>query len=164
MGIEIPDELRGEMAVAGQWTTVSQTAVPMKQEEDTKSSGPRFSEHKRKHEDEDDEEEDQLYQRKGLSKKVYPGSKGESEDLDALLSGIIPKKEPETVAAKEEEQSSTDPVIKEEELQEETAERPGKSGASVKSEENAKEEVKRDDALPGAGIVFKKRKKPIRPV
>ncbi|BDD58431.1 hypothetical protein MPDQ_006518 [Monascus purpureus] len=92
MGIAIPDEFRGEMALAGEWKTVSEKVIQEKKKEPSSSSTPAaVGVRKRKHEggDEDSEGEDPAPTRFvsrgwGSALKQYPGSK-EDEDLDALL-------------------------------------------------------------------------------
>ncbi|PWY80591.1 hypothetical protein BO70DRAFT_406580 [Aspergillus heteromorphus CBS 117.55] len=88
MGIAIPDEFRGEMALAGEWQTTSEKVV--RSEDDAKadiSVGVR----KRKHEERDEEEEEakreaERFVSKGWGSRTrqYPGAQ-EDTDLDALL-------------------------------------------------------------------------------
>ncbi|KAI2794808.1 hypothetical protein POX_a01409 [Penicillium oxalicum] len=99
MGIAIPDEYRGEMALAGEWQTMSETKLD-EQESGVKSIGVR----KRKLEGDDEENgaEDGAQNESGrlVSKgwgsrmRSYPGAQNnEDEDLDALLASTKgPKK------------------------------------------------------------------------
>lgn len=89
MGVAIPEEYRADMALAGDWQTVSVTKIEEPDEVATKSIGVR----KRKHEGAEDDEEDQppeQYENKGWGSRMrsYPGGRendDEEEDLDALF-------------------------------------------------------------------------------
>ncbi|PYH99085.1 hypothetical protein BO71DRAFT_369787 [Aspergillus ellipticus CBS 707.79] len=99
MGVAIPDEFRGEMALAGEWQTTSEKIV---RSEDDKSGALR----KRKHEERDEEEEEarreaERFVSKGWGSRTrqYPGAQ-EDTDLDALLKSTkdIKKAKPSTAA------------------------------------------------------------------
>lgn len=89
MGIEVPDNFRAEMAIPGQWQSISKPIETEPKPEDTLSVGVR----KRKVEDEDGEESGGTVQRRGwgTSTRRYPGN--DDPDLDALLSETVTKKE-----------------------------------------------------------------------
>ena len=96
MGVVVPEEYRQEVAMAGEWQTVSQRVIRGAEEEskDKKWEGLNIGVRKRKPEGEDgDGEED-----KGRKKKIHWGtdtksfSTGDDADLDALLSGSTFKK------------------------------------------------------------------------
>ena len=85
MGIQVPGEVRGDLALAGQWQTVSRQVVEEPITEKSLSHGVR----KRKVDEEEDTEPpvaDRLSRRKnwGSSTKHYPSQ--QISDLDALLS------------------------------------------------------------------------------
>ena len=94
MGVAIPDGFRKEMAMAGDWETLSQRVIydDVKQEEDSKGFKPEGSTTvvgKRRHETlEDEEEAEEKVARKawGSSTRSYPGvDAGGEDDLDSLL-------------------------------------------------------------------------------
>ena len=105
MGVAVPEDFRREMAMAGDWETVSETSVyeeVIKKEEDTKDvksavlrDGPsqlNIGVRKRKYEGQEEEEEaGEKVMRKGWGSttKAYPGSNSDM-DLDALLSNTRP--------------------------------------------------------------------------
>jgi hypothetical protein len=114
MGIAIPEEYRGEMAMAGDWRTVSERVLGANDEDygDQKpgnvlSVGVR----KRKFEGQEEEEEagETVVRRGwGTTTRSYPGSKDEDDELDALLSGTkvanpVVKDDPEAAGAEAEE-------------------------------------------------------------
>ena len=90
MGIDVPDEFRAEMAMAGQWK-----AVPETKSQNRDPTGDSLSVGIRKRKLDEDEQE-QLDSgtvpsaRKvwGKSVRTYPGQ--QTESLDELLSGVIP--------------------------------------------------------------------------
>lgn len=167
MGIQIPEQYRNEMALAGEWTTVSEKVIEPKKEvkqEDNDSKAGVFGDRKRKHMN-DDHEEEPIYRKKTLGQKTFPGSRDDGDDLDALISGIVPKKAVESVTVKTED-NATDvvPVKKEESEEQDTKsfikEEDGKPEDTIKTADVAPEA-----AVPaGSGIVFKKRKKPSKPI
>lgn len=105
MGVAVPEEFRREMAMAGDWETVSEMPVYeeiVKKEEDTKDAkasvlkdGPsqlNIGIRKRKYEGQEEEEEaGEKVMRKGWGSttRAYPGSNNDT-DLDALLSHARP--------------------------------------------------------------------------
>lgn len=103
MGIAVPDEYRGEMALAGDWQVVSQKPVDLGQQAE---EGPSLNVgvRKRKFEGQEEEEEaDETVKQKGWGSttKEYPSNA--KKDLDALLAGSIPvKKEGSGSALKQE--------------------------------------------------------------
>lgn len=91
MGVAVPEEYRRDMAIAGDWQTVSVT--PLEKDED--AGGPRLNTgvRKRKHEENEDEDEDHaavtnVRQGWGTATRSYPGATDDTDDLDldALLS------------------------------------------------------------------------------
>lgn len=94
MGIAIPEHARSEMAMAGDWQTISRNVQlePEEQTDDKLNVGIR----KRKFEDDEDREEaGRTVARRGWGSttRTYPGSKPVDNDLSALLSLPLVKKE-----------------------------------------------------------------------
>ncbi|RYO75361.1 hypothetical protein DL766_005294 [Monosporascus sp. MC13-8B] len=184
MGIDVPTELRPEMAMAGEWT-VTNTRVINDDDGAPKTEGSDAEQGtatgvrkrpKREGEDDDDEikrEEDAI---RGLFKKPRRWGRDtrnapeDDAELDALLSGtlVAPKKEekdadsaerkikadPDPVPVKKEEQTEEIPKIK----KEESTESPGL--ANITTTGDATLIVKKEE---GAGpevpvVAFKKRK------
>jgi len=107
MGIKVPDEVRAEMAMAGDWQVVSQRTVDDPSAAEPLSIGVR----KRKYEGQEEEEEEkkeagETVARRGwgAAMKRYP--REDTSDLDALLAG--------TMALKREKHEMTDRVVKHE--------------------------------------------------
>ena len=93
MGVAIPEEFRRELAMAGDWQTLSETPIyeGLKNEEgdeDAKHDGLNLGVRKRKYEGQEEEEEagETVVRRGwGSTTRTFPGSSGEGDDLDALL-------------------------------------------------------------------------------
>ncbi|KAJ5722150.1 hypothetical protein N7488_000185 [Penicillium malachiteum] len=168
MGVAIPQEYRAEMALAGEWQTLSVTKLDSEAEGAAKSIGVR----KRKLEGEEEEEIPE-YVTKGWGSrmKIYPGAQEEDDgDLDALLASTKDLKKAKTET----------PVVQSEEVKEETGPLPKTedentdsklsiapvseegSSAPVKAEEADDSSAPPASAAPtndeGSGVVFKKRK------
>lgn len=150
MGITVPKEYRSEMAIAGDWETVS--VRPIKQDADVKSEIKSeeplsFGVRKRKHEGADEEEEagETVVRRGwGSTTRTYPGSagNGEVEDIGALLGAAAKvEKQEETVVKKEEDVDGN--------IEEASGSKPDLGDVTVKQEE---------PAASTAPVVFKKRK------
>ncbi|KAJ6108320.1 hypothetical protein N7523_009643 [Penicillium sp. IBT 18751x] len=169
MGVAVPDEYRGDIALAGEWQTLSETKVDVEGLEGAaKSIGVR----KRKHDG--DEEEDEYIpepvarQGWGSRMKTYPGAQDEDEDLDALLASTQDLKKPKqslpTNAKEEPEEQEPEPasVLKTED------EAPGSKNVRTDEAAQVKIEVPGEGSLPAAaeippaqeetGPIFKKRK------
>jgi hypothetical protein len=99
MGIAVPDEYRADMALAGDWTVVSQRKVEEPVIDESLNKGVR----KRKFEGQEEEEEagETVVRRGwGSTTKRYPGEG--TDDLDALFSmNPLKKKEEEEIVKKE---------------------------------------------------------------
>ncbi|OOQ91020.1 U1 zinc finger domain protein [Penicillium brasilianum] len=177
MGVAIPDEYRGDMALAGEWQTLSETKV-----EDLEGAAKSIGVRKRKHdgEEEEDEEDDdggnpseRLVSRGwGSRMRTYPGAENDDDgDLDALLATTkdlkrskpqvpdLDSEESKLVEEKKPEPASS--VPKEEEVAE-SKHRETDSSSQVKMEEpgnltllSAEEKSQIQDA---PGPIFKKRK------
>lgn len=174
MGVAIPEEFRADMALAGEWQTISETKIESADglEGAAKSIGVR----KRKHEG--DEEEDEHAPEPLVSKgwgsrmKTYPGAQDDDEGLDALLASTTDLKKPkkaattaETVPLAEEaedQKQSFAPVSKTEDEPPNTTAPETDGSAVVKKEEASETSVMPDHEEPKAeetpGVVFKKRK------
>ncbi|KAI9768329.1 MAG: hypothetical protein M1840_004937 [Geoglossum simile] len=88
LGVAIPDEFRGEMAMAGEWQTVSERVIRQEESEDVKPDAHSTGVRKRKPpgEESDEENADAATKRSwGSSIKTYPTAEGDTRDLDALL-------------------------------------------------------------------------------
>lgn len=167
MGIAIPDEYRGDMALAGEWQTLSETKVePQAAEGAAKALGVR----KRKHEGEEEEEEEAHAAEQAVSKgwgsrmRTYPGAQDDDEDLDALLASTkdLKKTKTSTPAAEPEEQK---PELTPSNVKEEAPDSKGPETiepTQVKAEETGgisappTEEKPQSEEAPD--FVFKKRK------
>ena len=188
MGVAVPEEFRREMGMAGDWQTVKVTRVEQQPllDEDNKDAKA-FGVRKRKFEDQEEEEAilgtgdaaAQLQRKNrswGARMKTFPGNKKDGDDdLDALLGGVTVKKQMgdvEEEATKDENAPAGDQDLKDEgrvpevkksdsDEEQEAASKLDAvaSDAPVKTEDAADE---KSAATPGAGIVFKKRKKIVR--
>lgn len=172
MGVSIPDEFRGEMALAGEWQTTSITPIQQPEEDGEGKPIKSIGVRKRKHEGgegEGDEEqnEEQRFVSKGWGSTTrgYPGAGEDNEDLDALLESTKSIKKTKTT---EEEEGTTkkepaedvptaatikgedDTAAASEANQPLSIKEEPSSAAPVKSEREAEE--------PAPGVVFKKRK------
>jgi hypothetical protein len=162
MGIDIPDEFRGDMALPGGWQVTSQHIInPENDEKKPEAIG--IGIRKRDPDEVEDEDEKQIKKGKWGSayKKAQPTE--DDDDLDALLSKVTaPKGAPIT--------TDDDTTKKEAELEKTFDGVPIKHEPSVAEEggllepisavttETDKVDVKREDGEAAGGIVFKKRK------
>ncbi|KAL3456291.1 hypothetical protein BJX64DRAFT_281467 [Aspergillus heterothallicus] len=163
MGVAIPDAYRGDMALAGDWQTVSEKVIRAGDEEEAKQ--PTLGVRKRKHDLDEEEEEAKREAEKFVSKgwgsatRRYPGAQ-EDEDLDALLASTkevkkpkIPGTEPEKGAPAADDSRSNEGAPA--------------SENSVQTQQPKEEEPSEHKSVPAAikepeeptaGVVFKKRK------
>ncbi|KAL9078901.1 MAG: hypothetical protein Q9157_002196 [Trypethelium eluteriae] len=195
MGVAVPEDYRREVAMAGEWETLSvrpvtQTPPPstvlgeskagvkterIESKEDIKAEAKAFGVRKRKADDGDDEDAvatGESHKKKpwGNTFRKFPGGNGSSgDDIEALLGTVKkvktepePEPEPEIEprSGGEQTQDGHDPVVKEED------DEPAMGALSGPSDEvtasSGKEEEQREE-VPGAGIIFKKRKKAVAP-
>lgn len=172
MGIAMPTEFHGEMAMAGQWTvTKSRVIDDTKDPErvEAKASGVR-----KREVTEDEKEEAEALEGLFKKQKRWGGTRTMPEDdteLDALLSGDLLR-----APVKKEEDTTTGEEVKKEESAEE-AQVPQDTPAAIKSEPNDDEggleaslpaekvattepdaPVKSEEAQEPAPVMFKKRK------
>ncbi|KAI9782733.1 MAG: hypothetical protein M1839_004721 [Geoglossum umbratile] len=88
LGVAIPDEFRGEMAMAGEWQTVSERVIERHEDEDVKPDAHSTGVRKRKLLGEGSDGEDGGTATKinwGSTIKTHPGAGDDLHDLDALL-------------------------------------------------------------------------------
>ncbi|KAF2460728.1 hypothetical protein BDY21DRAFT_376612 [Lineolata rhizophorae] len=175
MGVAIPEEFRRDMAMAGEWTVVSEKPVASakaKGEESENPEGKAVGVRKRKVQDEDEEAVEGASGEKrprkvwGSTLREYPGSKGKEDvDIEALL-GVASVKREEVKKEEEEEggQGESKEEIKQKE-DEVKKEEPADDGAPPLSSiadvgERPHKPVKAEEGAPAptGGVVFKKRK------
>ena len=187
MGVAVPDDFRKEMAMAGDWQTVSERPVydTIKQEGDLNDRKPHDADdkaealnkgvRKRKYEGQDEEEEaGERVVRKGWGSttRMYPPAAGDV-DLDALLNGTK-KKQGQSIDEGTASSTSNDLPAKDEGLNSTAKIDLAHSTPLIKKEESdhgndvpdpaslVDTPVKQEEE-PAAGFVFKRRKpKPIR--
>ncbi|KAL2809913.1 hypothetical protein BJX63DRAFT_403820 [Aspergillus granulosus] len=164
LGVAIPDPYRGDMALAGDWQTVSEKVIRAEGEEEVQQ--PTLGVRKRKHDLDEEEEEAKREAEKFVSRgwgsatRRYPGAQ-DDEDLDALLSSTKDVKKARISGAETEKGASTQKEAQADE------------GAPASKDPDQTQQSKADDScedkssLPAAtqepeeltaGIVFKKRK------
>lgn len=168
MGVAIPDEFRGEMALAGEWQVTEERIVEVNGEK--KPDAVALGVRKRTVGEEDEEEHEAKKRRWGSTYKSHPEAVDDG-DLDALLSNATSKdkgikKEEDVVKqeAKSEETSSregsqpihsggqSDTTGKQEDVKLE----PGVEASTVQDVKPAL--LAEDTPDPAGGVVFKKRK------
>lgn len=175
MGVAIPDEYRGDMALAGEWQTLSETKI-----DDLEGAAKSVGVRKRRHDGEEDDEEDEggnpserlVSKGWGSRMRSYPGAQNDAnEELDALLASTKELKKPKTPAVNpdseefkpiEEQKPELASSVKNEEEAAESKDWDTNSPTHVKTEEPGirsdpptEEKPQIEDAL---GPVFKKRK------
>jgi len=147
LGVAVPEAYRREVAMAGDWETVSVRQI--KKEEDVKPDVLSFGTHKRKFEGQEEEEEaGTTVVRKGWGSttKRYPGTSGAVEDIESLL-----RPGNGNVIAKMEDV----PQIKKEDTDEASEAPATDASARAVIEGEVKQE---ENAIAEAPVVFKKRK------
>lgn len=168
LGVAVPDDFRGEMAMPGEWTVTSTRVVESAGEGADEEKKARVATGVRKREDreEDREEEDAV---KGLFKKPRRWGRdsknmpeGEDEELDALLSGTVRLKGEEGVKEEVKEEVK-EGVKKEDDIKGEpdTATSGIHDGVVKGEEEDGGAKVKVEEEAGDSGlapVVFKKRK------
>ena len=189
MGVAVPEDFRREMAMAGDWQTLSEKLVynndSLKKEEyseDVKPGGLNMGVRKRRFGGQEEEEAGETVVKKGWGSTIrtYPGAKEDDDDLDTLLSttkrvaregdgsqplgskrSIRPEQADNHGPVKESKPGFESPVIKQEDHADSSvvADTILKQTAVVESSES----VKREENPSDSGVLFKKRKaKPIR--
>lgn len=180
MGVAIPDEYRGDLAMAGDWQTTSVKVIPPKDEENDKAGASSTGVRKKRKLEGDGEEEEEEEERgadpgQSVSKswgqltREYPGGPQEDEDLDALLASTksVKKAKPSTTeeggpVERDIKQEASDEIPKEEGDEGDSAVAPESEQAPRVKEEGptdaAAPGVKSEPEEPASGVVFKKRK------
>ncbi|GFF27276.1 uncharacterized protein C18H10.07 [Aspergillus udagawae] len=168
MGIAIPDGYRGELALAGEWQTVSERVI--RPDDDAEEGKPGSSIGVRKRKMEGDEEEQEARQEAerfvsqgwGSRTRQYPGAQSDA-DLDALLDSTkdvkkvklsTPDEQSKENATKEGATPSNDAAARESVLPSVKSE--DKEAAQLATSDNPA--VKQEDEAAPTGVVFKKRK------
>lgn len=148
LGVAVPEDYRKEVAMAGDWQTISVRRI---EEDDVKPNAQSFGVRKRKlgtNDEEEEAEQAMVDARKGWGTTIrtYPGISEQSQDIEALLHGTDDRATElsETFVKKEEINQDSD-------LSAEVAAAPATS--LVKTEEDLGQETS-----PVAPILFKKRK------
>ncbi|KAL4881992.1 hypothetical protein BJY04DRAFT_187809 [Aspergillus karnatakaensis] len=174
MGVAIPDQYRSDLALAGEWQTVSEKVLTPDEEAAQSKLGVR----KRKHDVDEEEEEAKREAERFVSKgwgsatRRYPGAKYEEdlEDLDALLASTKDVKKAKVSGAEgEKEKEKQQGQDQDTAVEKDT--RPGfepVKGESEPETQTKEEEPSEEQSVPaaiepeepaaGAGVVFKKRK------
>ena len=177
LGIGVPDEFRGELAVPGEWQVMNQRVIePEGVNMDSKSVTARAIGVKKREVEVDEEEEiEKKKVKRGSRYRAYPGQEGEDQDLDALLSQATapkPKVEPkeesrEAFTSFKQERDATDAQdgvkqemhdgvdIKPDPEQATKGQEPALTDVPLAAEAAAAS-VKPEEGVPG--VVFKKRK------
>ena len=156
MGVAIPQEYRGDMALAGEWQTLSEKVVDG-------ASTPSLGVRKRKHEEADEEEEEAKKEAErfvskpwGSRTRQYPGAQDDT-DLDALLASTkdIKKSKPsasDAPAEGDDKEASEAPEKGEGETVNPETDQP------LQTQEESLAEAKKEPEEAAGGVVFKKRK------
>ncbi|KAL6703997.1 hypothetical protein ACN47E_008848 [Coniothyrium glycines] len=158
MGIAIPEATRGDLAIAGEWKTVSEEVVgEINEGGDFKAKALNKGVHKRKVDEVEVEREaaGELITKKkgwGHTYKTFPGSKGGDDDIESLL------------AKKPLEASLQSPIKAEsnDSVKAEAEEAQTKTLQDIPTAEEAEAQAamkKEEDAPTAPAVVFKKRKK-----
>lgn len=168
MGVAIPQEYRADMALAGEWQTLSETKI---ESQDAAGAAKSIGVRKRKLEGDEEEEEHAREQsaRKGWGSRTrtYPGAQDSDEDLDALLASTkdLKKANTKTVAAvadTEDQKPEPAPVPKPEDEALGPKDREAIEPAEVKTEKTGEVSAPSIDEKPQSedtpGVMFKKRK------
>jgi hypothetical protein len=165
MGVAIPEEFRGEMALAGEWQIISEKPIQPRVKEGVTPSTLNIGVRKRKSEEQEEEHEEvnEKVVKKvwGSATRHYPNTGG-GEDLDALLENTkdIKRKEPVT-EQKIKSGEFGNPV------KQETASLPPEEPSrlpTIKSEESSEEHLAKIPSDPNEfgemvpRVLFKKRK------
>lgn len=164
MGITVPDAARGDMAIAGDWKTVSREVVgEVNEDGEFKATALNKGVRKRQIDEEEEEREaaaEIITKRKGWGHKLkaFPGSKSTDDDIESLFGkrpvatvqdGAVKREETEELGVKAE--------VEEEVVAKSLQDIPTAEEAEAKAAESA---IKKEEDAPVApAIVFKKRKK-----
>jgi hypothetical protein len=153
MGVTLPDQARGDLAIAGDWKTVSKQVIgEVNEDGEFKASALNKGVRKRQLDEEEEEREaagELITKRRGWGHtyKSFPGSKGGEDDVESLL--VKKTLQLDTTKVKEED------GLKKEESQEDDV------GTTLQDIPTAEEAAAKREAGAQAApaVVFKKRKK-----
>jgi hypothetical protein len=161
MGVTLPDQARGDLAIAGDWKTVSEEIVgEVNEDGQFKAAALNKGVRKRPLDEEEEEQKaagEMITKRKGWGHtyKTFPGSKGGEDDVESLL--LKKTRQPDTAQVVKKEAG----LKKEESLDDGVGKTLQDIPTAEEAEANAAEEaVKKEEDTPAApAVVFKKRKK-----
>jgi hypothetical protein len=158
MGIMLPDEARGDLALAGDWKTVRTEVVgEVNDDGEFKATALNKGVHKRKLDEEEEEElaaREMITKRKGWGHtfKSFPGSKSAEDDFESLLGKRkAPQTDTQAGGVKSEEPADGEESKKLRDIP--TADEAQATAVDVKQEE---------DAPAAPAVTFKKRKKVVK--
>ena len=164
MGINLPEPARGDMAIAGEWSVVSEKVVgEVNEEGDFKEVSLNKGVRKRKVEEEEEEEMEAtevIRKKKGWGQvyKAFPGSLGATDEIESLFGKQTQEKEAEDEPQDAPEKD--DHVKVEDEDESEANPLTGIPTVEEAKVEAAEVSVKQEEASSAApSVVFKKRKK-----
>ncbi|KAF2833009.1 hypothetical protein CC86DRAFT_365003 [Ophiobolus disseminans] len=158
MGVTLPDPARTDLAIAGDWKTVSHQVVGEVTEDGAfKELALNKGVHKRKIDENEEEREaagELITKRKGWGHtyKSFPGSKGGEDDVESLLRKKVP-------------QNDSAEIVKDENglKKEESRDEPSKALQDIPTAEEAEAAAGKEEEAPSApAVVFKKRKKVVK--
>jgi hypothetical protein len=162
MGVALPDQARVDLAIAGDWKTVSEEVVgEVNEDGEFKALALNKGVRKRKVDEEEEEREaagEIITKRKGWGHtfKTFPGSKGGADDVESLLR----KKTPQLGAGeivKEENGMKREDSTEDKDVGKALQDIPTAEEAEAQAAEAAVKNE--DDATAAPAVVFKKRKK-----
>jgi hypothetical protein len=161
MGVAVPDQMRGEMALAGDWQVVSERVIDEEGKEVKLNTGVR----KRKLNEEEQEQieaGEMITKKRGWGKtfKSFPGKMGaiDDDDLDALLG---PKKPASRQEADKDPKVKSEADVKDEPDVKEEPNVKDEGSPSLQDIPTEEEATKQSEATQATApaVVFKKRKK-----
>jgi hypothetical protein len=163
MGVALPAAARGDLAIAGEWKTVSEEVVG-ELNEDGEFKATSLNKGVRKRMIDEDEEErkaagELITKRKGWGHtyKTFPGSKGGDDDIESLLGKKTVQVDNQPEVKREDPDDVVKTEVKEEAEGKALQDIPTAEEAGAKAAEIA---VKKEEDAPAApAVVFKKRKK-----
>ncbi|KAF1944583.1 hypothetical protein EJ02DRAFT_464150 [Clathrospora elynae] len=163
MGLALPAAARGDLAIAGEWSKVSEEVVgEVNEDGEFQATALNKGVRKRKIDEEEEEQKaagELITKRKGWGHtyKTFPGSKGGDFDVESLFAKKTPQVETEAEVKIEKEGEGVKAEIDEEAGTKTLHDIPTAEEAEAKAAEAA---VKKEEDAPAApAVVFKKRKK-----
>ncbi|KAH7095842.1 hypothetical protein FB567DRAFT_41584 [Paraphoma chrysanthemicola] len=161
MGVALPDQARVDLAIAGDWKTVSEEVVgEVNDDGEFKALALNKGVRKRKVDEEEEEREaagEIITKRKGWGHtfKTFPGSKGGADDVESLLKKKTPLPDPQETV-KQEDGVKREDSTEDKESRKALQDIPTAEEAEAQAADAA---VKNEEDAPAPAIVFKKRKK-----